>query len=242
LLNIQNGFFIPLEYEIKLWSRIKWINFNIMGKIKQNLFGGFSGKVGPIVGGTWKSVNYIRAKAAKVSNPRTEKQQNQRGKFAIAFNFLKSIAPFIRIGYQTYAQEKTPFNAAMSYMLKKAIKSDETGAIIDFKRVMVSTGSLMPVFEGKATKKNCNMLFDWVDNSGMGNAETSDVAMLLVYNKDKETAVYNTIAAIRSDAHAELALPENWDDDELFPYLSFINAEGDSVANSICLSLSARTK
>ena len=53
------------------------------------------------------------------------------------------------------------------FMLKKAIKSDETGAIIDFKRVMVSTGSLMPVFEGKATKKNCNMLFDWVDNSGM---------------------------------------------------------------------------
>lgn len=33
------------------------------------------------------------------------------------------------------------------------------------------------------------MYFNWQDNSGMGNAEDTDIAMLLVYNKDKETAV-----------------------------------------------------
>ena len=47
-----------------------------MGIINQGILGGFSGKVGPIVGFRWKSNYYIRARAAKVSNPRTPKQQN----------------------------------------------------------------------------------------------------------------------------------------------------------------------
>ena len=46
-----------------------------MGIINQGILGGFSGKVGPIVGFRWKSNYYIRARAAKVSNPRTPKQQ-----------------------------------------------------------------------------------------------------------------------------------------------------------------------
>ena len=71
-----------------------------MGIINQGILGGFSGKVGPIVGFRWKSNYYIRARAAKVSNPRTPKQQEQRGKFATAFSFLKAIKPFIRIGLQ----------------------------------------------------------------------------------------------------------------------------------------------
>ena len=64
-----------------------------MGIINQGILGGFSGKVGPIVGFRWKSNYYIRARAAKVSNPRTPKQQEQRGKFATAFSFLKAIKP-----------------------------------------------------------------------------------------------------------------------------------------------------
>lgn len=64
-----------------------------MGIINQGILGGFSGKVGPIVGFHWKSKYYIRARAAKVSNPRTPKQQEQRGKFATAFSFLKAIKP-----------------------------------------------------------------------------------------------------------------------------------------------------
>ena len=78
-----------------------------MGIINQGILGGFSGKVGPIVGFRWKSNYYIRARAAKVSNPRTPKQQEQRGKFATAFSFLKAIKPFIRIGYKEFTQEKS---------------------------------------------------------------------------------------------------------------------------------------
>ena len=212
-----------------------------MGTINQGILGGFSGKVGPIVGFRWKSKYYIRARAAKVSNPRTPKQQEQRGKFATAFNFLKNIKPFIRIGYKEFTRERSAFNSAMSYMLKRAVTGDGKDVKIDFDRELVSAGSLMPVFEGTATQDRDKMYFNWQDNSGMGNAESADIAMLLVYNKDKETAVYDTEAALRSDRHTELSLPNDWEGDELVAYLSFCSADGSCVSNSIRLPISVNS-
>ena len=209
-----------------------------MGIINQGILGGFSGKVGPIVGFRWKSNYYIRARAAKVSNPRTPKQQEQRGKFATAFSFLKAIKPFIRIGYKEFTQDKSAFNAAMSYTLKRAVTGSGKEIRIDFDRALVSMGTLMPIFEGTATQNGNKMYFNWQDNSGMGNAEDTDIAMLLVYNKDKETAVYDTKTALRSSQHAELQLPSDWQDDELIAYLSFCSADGNTIANSIRLSVS----
>ena len=57
------------------WQKQVIKKHDIMGIINQGILGGFSGKVGPIVGFRWKSNYYIRARAAKVSNPRTPKQQ-----------------------------------------------------------------------------------------------------------------------------------------------------------------------
>ena len=208
-----------------------------MGIINQGILGGFSGKVGPIVGFHWKSKYYIRARAAKVSNPRTPKQQEQRGKFATAFSFLKAIKPFIRIGYKEFTQEKSAFNAAMSYTLKRAVTGNGKEISIDFNRALVSMGTLMPVFEGTAIQNEGQMYFNWQDNSGIGNAEDTDIAMILVYNKDKETAVYDTEAALRSGCHAVLQLPADWQNDELIAYLSFCSADGNCVANSIRLTV-----
>ena len=95
----------------------------------------------------------------------------------------------------------------------------------------------MPVFEGTATQNGNKVHFKWQDNSGMGNAEDTDIAMLLVYNKDEETAVYDTEATLRSARHAELQLPSDWQDDELIAYLSFRSADGSCVANSIRLTV-----
>lgn len=125
----------------------------------------------------------------------------------------------------------------MSYTLKRAVTGSGKEIKIDFDRALVSMGTLMPVFEGTATQNGNKVHFNWQDNSGMGNAEDTDIAMLLVYNKDKETAVYDTEATLRSARHAELQLPSDWQDDELIAYLSFRSADGSCMANSIRLTV-----
>jgi hypothetical protein len=49
-----------------------------MGTIKKGVLGGFSGKVGSVVGASWKGIDYIRSLPASVKNPRTEGQVDRK--------------------------------------------------------------------------------------------------------------------------------------------------------------------
>jgi hypothetical protein len=206
-----------------------------MGSIKQGILGGFSGKVGTVVGSTWKSTHYMRALAVSTNDAKTEKQLCQRHKFSMAVDFLRSITPFVRIGYQSYAKDQSAFNAAMSYLLKNAINGCGANTSIDYNKALVARGNLTTAMDATATVEGNKVSYAWVDNSGTGDAKTTDNAMLLAYNKNKKEAVYTTNSATRSEAKAELALPANWSDDALAIYLSFCSTDSRSVANSICL-------
>lgn len=206
-----------------------------MGTIKQGILGGFSGRVGTVVGSNWKSVHYMRALAVNINNPNTEKQQCQRNKFAVALDFLKTITPFVRIGYQSYTQKQSAFNAAMSYVMKNAVKGCGANTTVDYNKALVARGNLTTAMDATATVAGNKASYVWTDNSGTGDAETTDTAMLLAYNKNKREAVYNVNAATRSDAKAELTLPASWSDDALAIYLSFCSTSSRNVANSVCL-------
>lgn len=55
--------------------------FLIGGVILQGILGGFSGKVGPVVGGKWKDIDYMRGYVVP-ANPNTPPQQAVRAKFS----------------------------------------------------------------------------------------------------------------------------------------------------------------
>ncbi len=53
-----------------------------MGKIKSGILGGFNGKVGSVIGASWKGISYMRGIAQSIKNPKTEAQVMQRDYFA----------------------------------------------------------------------------------------------------------------------------------------------------------------
>ena len=53
-----------------------------MGTIKQGILGGFNGKVGSVIGASWKGISYMRGIAQSIKNPKTEAQVMQRDYFA----------------------------------------------------------------------------------------------------------------------------------------------------------------
>lgn len=93
----------------------------------------------------------MRALAVNINNPRTEKQQNQRSKFAVTINFAKTMTPFLRFGYKEYSGQQTTFNAAVSYVLKHALKGSGTNVSIDYNKALVTRGSLMPAMDATVT-------------------------------------------------------------------------------------------
>jgi hypothetical protein len=52
-----------------------------MAVIKQGILGGFSGKVGSVIGSSWKGRAVMKSQPLSVSNPNTAGQQSQRTKF-----------------------------------------------------------------------------------------------------------------------------------------------------------------
>lgn len=207
-----------------------------MGKISQGIWGGFSGKVGPVVGSRWRNICYIRSLAARVSNPNTARQRCQRGKFRTVVGFLKTILPYIQIGFSGYEQNKSAYNAAVSYLMCHAFTGSGEDAGLDFGKVRVSRGSLTPAAGASVSRQGGRVVFTWSDNSGEGDAAADDVALLLVYNKKRGDAIYSLSGTARSDCEASLPLPRGWEADELVVFLSFRSSDGRRVSNSICLN------
>lgn len=204
-----------------------------MGTIKQGILGGFSGTVGTVVGGTWKGITYMRAKAVSIANPRTEAQQSQRIKFALVVRFLKSCTGFIRTGYKNYAVKRTASNAALSYMLANAVTGSYPNFSIDPSRVLVSRGSLTTPVNVQASVAGSAVKISWDDNSSSGAAKPTDRALAIMINSDNEETVYTTAGASRSAGEESLSIPADWTGDAVDVYLGFISSDGSEVSNSV---------
>ncbi len=207
-----------------------------MGKISQGILGGLSGKVGNIVGGNWKGIDYIRIKPSSVANPRTEGQVNQRTKFATTLSFLQANKAFIKVGYKSFANKRTEFNAAMSYILNNAITGTAPNFVIDYTNALISRGSLSGVLNGATDLTTAGeATFSWGDNSAEGNANATDRAMVLVYNPSKKESIYTLTGANRTVGSQTISLPNTYSGDNVELFMAFVSEDDSQVSNSIYL-------
>ncbi|MCE5331492.1 MAG: DUF6266 family protein [Bacteroidales bacterium] len=206
-----------------------------MGTIKQGILGGFSGKVGTVIGGSWKGISYMRSQAQSVKNPRTDGQLSQRSKFALALDFLKPLTDIVRTGFKLYTNKQTAFNAAMSYTLANAISGDYPDYELNFASALISRGSLTSATNGVATSANGSVTVTWGDNTGVGTAKATDKALIAVLNADKGEAVTVSAGEARSTVTQTVSVPADWVGEEVQVYLGFISADAKEVANSVYL-------
>ena len=83
-----------------------------MGKIKQGILGGFSGKVAGIIGSSWKGIATIRSMPMSVANPRTTAQVNQRTKFkAITILASSILGSTIKPLWDRFAVKMSGYNS-----------------------------------------------------------------------------------------------------------------------------------
>lgn len=212
-----------------------------MATIKQGILGGLSGKVGNVVGGSWKGISYIRALPTHVTNANTIGQKSARMKLQMVMQFLKTCTPLIRIGFNGYAVKMSAFNAATSYNFHNAISGEYPDFETDYAKIMVAMGNLTG-----GDNVSCNaaeaskVAFAWSENSGVGIALPGDTALLLVYNPVKNRSVYLLQGNSRSDAGAVLNVPANFSGDEVHCYIAFADLtklvrgqEKNYVSNSV---------
>lgn len=205
-----------------------------MGKISQGVYGGFSGKLGNLIGGSWKGIAYMRVKPANVSNPRTEGQVNQRTKFTGALQFLQPLKDFIKVGFKGSANKMSEFNSAMSYTLSNAMTGVAPDFIVDYSKALLSRGSLPGALNPLASSTVVgSVVVTWDDNTLNGSASATDKSMIALYNPNKAEAIYTLEGGSRATGTETLAVPTNYSGDDLEAYISFKSLDGTSISNSI---------
>ena len=204
-----------------------------MGKIKQGVLGDFSGKVGPVIGGTWKGIGYMRGIPAKVANPKTDAQLAQRERVIVTMAFLQPLTQFMRIGWREFAIKMTAMNAAFSYIIKNAILGTYPNFTINYPTALVAKGNLPPALnQAAASTVAGTILFTWTDNSTEQGAATTDKNQLVVYNPVKNQAVTFTGLGERADATQAVTVPHSFSGDLVHCYIAFETLDGSVQSNS----------
>ena len=115
-----------------------------MGTIKQGILGGFNGKVGTVIGSSWKGITYMRGQAQHVKNPRTAGQIYQRNAMKAIALALRPIAPTLGITFAKSAGKMSGYNKAVSVNFKKAIVNQDGEPVVDYSKLILSKGTLTP--------------------------------------------------------------------------------------------------
>lgn len=208
-----------------------------MGTIKTGILGNVSGKVGNVVGGTWKGINYLRAVSAGKNSSNSELQVNQRLKFSTVTKFLQPINEFIRVGYRAQAVKMTPFNAAFSYNFRNALTGEFPDYSINYPLAMVSRGNLTGATNpGCTSTEALKVTLNWETTSGNGLSSETDTAIYVVFNDSKKEAVYSLNGGLRADGSMVVNLPSSYSGDIVHCYIAFMTLNsflGGQARNSI---------
>jgi hypothetical protein len=203
-----------------------------MGRYSKGILGPFSGKIGTVIGSSWKGIDYMRSLPKPSSKAASAAQLEQRVKFLFGVGFLQPISALVNLGFKYVASGTTGFNVAISKLLKGAITGAYPNYEVDYANLIISEGSLAPVANVSVTSPTAGKLtFSWANNSTASLAKPTDKAMLLVYNSDKNLYSFTTGGNDRSMMSQVLDL-DDYTDDVVHCWIAFISADGRLVSTS----------
>jgi hypothetical protein len=202
-----------------------------MARITKGILGGFSGKVGTVIGSTWRGVDYMRSRPTKKRGNPSEAQLDQQQKFKLVQGFLNSFSPLLPIGFKTQ-DNLTAHNSALSYNLKNGIGGGSPNFTLQFNQLLVSRGSLPNATGIAAVKTGNDIKFTWTDNSGNGTAQPTDSTLLVVYCPSMGESIYSLGTSQRVDA-SESVDCSRFAGKQVETYIGFVSVDGKIAANSM---------
>ena len=204
-----------------------------MATFEKGILGGFSGKVGNVVGTRWRGKNVMRSLPQRGNYPPTVKQEEQREKFKTVVDFLSPITEILNLYFGSPQGDRSRANMATSYHLKNAVISTPTGMVMDYSKVLISKGDLRGIDAGTlAAAAGQTLNLGWLDNSGQGKATANDMLMVVVYAPDLNLFYSNLEVATRDATTATVTLPNYMASFEVEVWASFSKPETNYAAMS----------
>ncbi len=208
-----------------------------MGRLHNGLNGGFSGRVGNIVGAHWRSIPYIRSAPQKSKKPRTEKQRAQEEKLGMASHFLSPFRNLLEIGFGQAPGTGTGCNKATTLLMTTAIRGTYPNYCIDYPAVRISMGGAEPAMNLRASLEDRSLSLHWDGPEDPFNAEPEDRAMILLFAEEEEAYYGSEGECSRAGGSWQLQLEEFFAGSMLHIWLFFVSARNGRSSESRYVSL-----
>ena len=196
-----------------------------MGKYKNGILGAFSGKIGPIIGASWRGIDYMRSVPKPSNKPPTTRQLTQRMKMSLLRGFLLEIAEIIDICFQNYEQT-SPMNGALSYNIKYSVAGEFPDSYVDFPNLVLSKGDLHGSWKPAVTSTESKTIdFSWINGPYSRLRAEEDQVLLVIYSQAKSSYVFLTTGGTRKDGTIRFTLDEAFSGNSVHCYLSFYSSE-----------------
>ena len=179
-----------------------------MATLSKGILGGFSGKVGPVVGATWRGMDVIRSRPKSSKRTPSERQLEQQLKFKLAISFLQPIKNIQSRFFGSGSGVKSRVNLAVSYTISEAIQMVAGLPELIYNKVLITRGELTSFQNAVLTTQPGGVLhLEWEDNSTQGDAAPKDQVSIVCYCAELNNwEIYEGIV-MRSDLMADVTLP-----------------------------------
>ncbi len=188
----------------------------------QGLEGKTNGAIGELVFFVRKSVNIARKKAINPRNPRTEKQQNNRGNIALLVQFFQQLRPIL---YRTLNHR--PDNRAVyhHFLALNLSVSVNFGVFTPELLLFSGTGLDYTTFSIIRNQTEGNkFLITWSSNIS-GNLSTDDYIQAILFSKNQHCFDVDLTQHLRSSGSCELLFNEGYKNDECLVFLCFVKQD-----------------
>jgi hypothetical protein len=139
----------------------------------------------------------------------------------------------LKVTFKDRARQMSGNNAAFAKVITDKITGAYPQLEIDYPNVMVALGSLngagLPITA--VASGNGILTYSWNDNSPVGNADGSDLAILIAYSEELAATDY-VIGPVTRSAGTATMNASRLLGKEVHTWLSFISSEKD-IANSV---------
>ena len=207
-----------------------------MARITKGILGGFSGKVGTVVGSNWRGIDTIRSTPKPSSKPASSKQLMQQMKFKTAVAFLQPIRSIQNRFFGSNIGVKSRSNLATSYTINNAIDMVDDLPVMIFNKVLITKGDLAG-FQNIAVAPQAGgiLAFTWNDNASQGNASANDVMSIVCFSDELGVFEIYEGAEVRSALSIDVTLPAFYVGKEMQVYAYLNNALETQACNSVYL-------
>ncbi len=208
-----------------------------MAKLRSGILGSVSGRIGPIVGSTWKNVSYIkrRAKKKKKKRVRTPAQLANENRFKFIQKWLVPFYPYITVGFAKQAIDKIEINAAYSANYKQAFSGVWPDIKVDHSQILLSMGDLPGLHNVEIQRVNGFKLELKWERTASRKVAFDDQLMLAVYCPDLKMTDGFIGGVKRNALRCEFDFDEQMAAYDIEVYLSVTSSDRKKIANSVYL-------